>query len=648
MSKANTNSVFASKGKWFGAANGYDCITWRDLTDSDKAIVRENFHIPLEEEIYFLRDTGFWNSKDQGAVITDRGIYVIVDNDNPEDEFIIEWTEFDRVVYKELCFYFMNGEQQAAYLGYNYLIKCDESDLYKYTGDLCKLLTAAAATQEAAANPIDLANDGRFEEALAAADNLIATKPDDAFPYFSKARAIYVQQCSLEQFDQARVEEALDYLRKANELIEPGSEEQSLIYLNFGFLYQLMGQSYNARNFFILGLEKSDDKRYVMQQIEACEDNLKDIFEEYTETYDYPERKFCMLIKDNDLGGCVTNGIDVFRQTNYPPCLKFPINHPYPNQLYIGHPYKKDFYVPFEESEDIFFMDKVNELCYLLECLGAEQIDITTVKGKRVEEMNRLSQSISGAADLGPISGEGRYSQNIERYQSSDSRTSRAFTIRLDPMTKPYLPDNLIWYAEQPQWQRLVERRIKNNILEYTESVQSSETRFTSGNEVDDIQASAEYLWMKANVNVQKNVETQFRTSTDTVWNISVRFRSMKDYGDDLRTSSPKALTAEEKEYLDEVKFCLEEDGVITPKEERMLDRLRSRLGITPERASELMMELAPAFTPEEQEYADEIKACLEDDGIITDREMRMLDRMASRLGITESRAAEIRNSIIR
>ena len=47
-------------------------------------------------------------------------------------------------------------------------------------------------------------------------------------------------------------------------------------------------------------------------------------------------------------------------------------------------------------------------------------------------------------------------------------------------------------------------------------------------------------------------------------------------------------MTDEEQEYLEEVKICLEEDGEISPKERRLLDRLRDKLGISVKRAEEL------------------------------------------------------------
>ena len=101
-------------------------------------------------------------------------------------------------------------------------------------------------------------------------------------------------------------------------------------------------------------------------------------------------------------------------------------------------------------------------------------------------------------------------------------------------------------------------------------------------------------------------------------------------------------LTDDEKEYLEELNTCYE-DGVITDKERRLLDRLRKSLGISEDRAAELEAMCNPkALTAEEQEYADEVKACLEDDGVITAKERRLLDRLAKSLNIAPDRGAEI------
>ncbi len=99
-----------------------------------------------------------------------------------------------------------------------------------------------------------------------------------------------------------------------------------------------------------------------------------------------------------------------------------------------------------------------------------------------------------------------------------------------------------------------------------------------------------------------------------------------------------------EQEYLDEVKACLEDDGQITDKERRLLDRLRKSLGISEKRAKELEASVS-SLSDDEKEYLEELRACMQD-GNISDRERRLLDRLRKSLGISESRAKELEKSL--
>lgn len=99
-----------------------------------------------------------------------------------------------------------------------------------------------------------------------------------------------------------------------------------------------------------------------------------------------------------------------------------------------------------------------------------------------------------------------------------------------------------------------------------------------------------------------------------------------------------------EQEYLDEVKACLEDDGQITDRERRLLDRLRKSLGISEKRAKELEASVS-SLSDDEKEYLEELRACMQD-GNISDRERRLLDRLRKSLGISESRAKELEKSL--
>ena len=101
--------------------------------------------------------------------------------------------------------------------------------------------------------------------------------------------------------------------------------------------------------------------------------------------------------------------------------------------------------------------------------------------------------------------------------------------------------------------------------------------------------------------------------------------------------------TTAENEYLEELKACLEEDGEISQKERRLLERFRKKLEISDERAKELEESLStPQLTDAEKEYLEEYKACIEEDSDISPKERRLLNRIRESLGISEERANEI------
>ena len=99
--------------------------------------------------------------------------------------------------------------------------------------------------------------------------------------------------------------------------------------------------------------------------------------------------------------------------------------------------------------------------------------------------------------------------------------------------------------------------------------------------------------------------------------------------------------SSSEEEYLTELKACLD-DGVIGASERRLLNKLRDKLGISEERAKELEESFkATQLTDDEKEYLDEFKAASEN-GIVSEKERRLLEKLRKMLAISEERAREI------
>lgn len=99
-------------------------------------------------------------------------------------------------------------------------------------------------------------------------------------------------------------------------------------------------------------------------------------------------------------------------------------------------------------------------------------------------------------------------------------------------------------------------------------------------------------------------------------------------------------LVPNEQEYLDALKDIFD-DGEISSREHKMMERLRISLGISEVRAKELEDSLQPQLTKEEQEYLEAYKDACEN-GAISDRSRRILDRLRVMYGISEERAQEI------
>ena len=69
---------------------------------------------------------------------------------------------------------------------------------------------------------------------------------------------------------------------------------------------------------------------------------------------------------------------------------------------------------------------------------------------------------------------------------------------------------------------------------------------------------------------------------------------------------------------------------------------MSAKLGISPERAEELEASLAaPILSDDEKEYLEEYKAAAVD-GVVSEKERRLLDKLKKMYGISDERAKEI------
>ena len=388
----------------------------------------------------------------------------------------------------------------------------------------------------------------------------------------------------------------------------------------------------------------------------GMEENYTNYVQEF-ETLPYQERKVITMTNTDHL--FKSDHLTLLWMNNLPAEIKFPITHPKKDHTYVCHPYDDRLYLPIEDYEEVLLNDRINEYCYLMQCLGATTIRIQNKKKERLNEDRENAHNMHWAGFYKMLEADGFYETNSKKGESRNSKYTFAREQHFNPSKKPYIPDGLIWFPHEVSWQRLVTQRMSGGILKYSESVSSSENRVVTSNELQDINAEIKALFAKMKGGIKRESNYEISMNEDQEWEIFVEFKPIEEFDasvdfsdiaetvqiEEVEGSPDSIFTEEEKQYMDEVRYMLEDDGKIDEKENRILERFRQKFNLSEDRANELKNILLSAvdLNSQELEYLKEYETFIQD-GEIKERERRLLNRVANLLGISEDRALEIEN----
>ena len=593
---------------------------------------------PKEEIIKAFRPFFFVS-----ILFTNYAIYIIDILNNTED--IIRWWEITKVSYENEHFMFFNSEGKN-FKSINVGIFFPKGISISTGVDISEGLTSVASI----ANPLQLAQENKYSEAIEAVNYYITI--DSSIELYVIRAFIHYDRAIKSNDNENLLQEALTEIEKTIDHCKNHKECWEL-HKYKGHILELMGKTTNSRNAYMKSLaEAPEEQKYELQnRITKLEKANTDLWNNYVLKVPYKERKYIMLVEDSNIKNCAVSGITIFNSSNVPNCINFYDNMPLNNELYVGHPYNPSVYIPYNQAEDILFQDKIQEFCYILQQLGAEEITITSLKGRKVNEINNKKEELEVAANAGRF---GNASLNIDSSTSNlmDRTSHEQYDVKYvyDPINMPEMPSETIWYQNQPKWQRLVQSRIDGNTLEYTECISSKLTFFTSSSEKEDIKAKLKVLMANIEGRSYEEEEKQLREETETIWRVSVKFRSknLLQEKSQSRNTISSTLTYKEKEFLNEVRFCIEDDGIINNSEQIFLNKTREKLGLTEERAKELQESiLKPQFTENEKEYINALSELMID-GQIPESAQRIVERFRNHLyEIDEQRANEIEKRLL-
>lgn len=604
--------------------------------------------------------------------ITDKQIIFIHDNDTPNDKTYIEFNDIHHVEYREMSLFVWNYQEEYVQfrLGLFFKDSTESNELIEDAKQLAKVLTEMAKsvghveTETVFDHMSNLLNEENYDEVIDCAKQVVSDNGYDndskcvAYMYLSEALS---KKGALDSHKgmNSYMRDAIEACDLALELCEDEDPYRYTIFKQKGDIEQVADDVRSARNCFIAAMDSEDFdlKKNAKNSYELLTREISSDKSSFLND-DYNKRKFLFTVSnDKQISGCYDKEDNVqwiFSLGLIPDYINFPVGHPQPNTLYIGHPLKPGVYIPFENATEQLFMEKVRELCYLAQCLGAVEIKFKRIKGLDVSNSESSCLERSGEAGRKFLNVGGSLGVSGSETNTYSSKDGVELVQCYSPIKKPFCPEEMVWYDSDPTWQTLVKQRLNGNILSYVEHVSSIETTTVSSNQLMSLKGSFEYLFAKASGAYDAKTDKTFSKTEEIEWEIDMKFKPLQDFDnayvtnsqatDSIDQSLNSELSEDEIAYKEEVEFCLEDASEIDVHSRKFLERKRQKLGLSETRAQEIedMVKASlVSFTDEEKEYMEALDDVIED-GVIPDNVRRLLERERKSLGISEERAKEL------
>lgn len=555
-------------------------------------------------------------------------------------------------------------------LGLFFKDSTESNELIEDAKQLAKVLTEMAKsvghveTETVFDHMSNLLNEENYDEVIDCAKQVVSDNGYDndskcvAYMYLSEAlskKGVLDSHKGMNSY----MRDAIEACDLALELCEDEDPYRYTIFKQKGDIEQVADDVRSARNCFIAAMDSEDFdlKKNAKNSYELLTREISSDKSSFLND-DYNKRKFLFTVSnDKQIPGCYDKEDNVqwiFSLGLIPDYINFPVGHPQPNTLYIGHPLKPGVYIPFENATEQLFMEKVRELCYLAQCLGAVEIKFKRIKGLDVSNSESSCLERSGDAGRKFLNVGGSLGVSGSETNTYSSKDGVELVQRYSPIKKPFCPEGMVWYDSDPTWQTLVKQRLNGNILSYVEHVSSIETTTVSSNQLMSLKGSFEYLFAKASGSYDAKTDKTFSKTEEIEWEIDMKFKPLQDFDNAYVTNSQATdsidqrlnseLSEDEIAYKEEVEFCLEDASEIDVHSRKFLERKRQKLGLAETRAQEIedMVKASlVSFTDEEKEYMEALDDVIED-GVIPDNVRRLLERERKSLGISEERAKEL------
>lgn len=163
--------------------------------------------------------------------------------------------------------------------------------------------------------------------------------------------------------------------------------------------------------------------------------------------------------------------------------------------------------------------------------LGATEIRTLLNSGARSYSKEDLSSRTSASGSVGIwASGNGSHSSSSTRATNAETEEEIVINFKNDPIKLPYIPDGLVWFSHENEWQQIAESRLNGNILEYEIRLSSKQVNLVSDSERSNVEAQAKILLASGSFSREIESSSVFKEERAKSTSILIKFKSRKDY----------------------------------------------------------------------------------------------------------------------
>lgn len=258
-------------------------------------------------------------------------------------------------------------------------------------------------------------------------------------------------------------------------------------------------------------LEQEKEKTEGYADRHKIDDNLKMLLERMQSTlFGMEARDRGTLFMEDELPTATPTNF-IGGRFDWAARFSFPTGHPKSREMYIVHPLASNRYLPLEGFDGLLNEEKRHEFFTLVRALGAKKIKyrnlISTEQRTSEKKTKSLTQGTSAApgVPMGMVSG----SLGSEDTVSAQNQTSSAVSSETDlfvesefaPTVAPHVPEGLLWYGSELDWQRLASDRLEAGLKSTKLVLKTSRREYFSQTDELAIQKELTALYSGVKVN---------------------------------------------------------------------------------------------------------------------------------------------------